>query len=104
MILSGCTGQSADEPKTASDGNPANAASGQVSPGQTLYEHNCMTCHGGDGTAGISGAANLQTTSLDSIAIFKTIQNGRGSMPTFKSTLSDKETALLTTYVRTIKK
>ena len=60
-----------------------------VDDGQALYESRCSVCHGGDGTAGIAGAANLQVTPLDTVALRRVIADGRNAMPAFKSNISE---------------
>jgi mono/diheme cytochrome c family protein len=74
------------------------------SEGAILFGSRCSSCHGGDGTAGIAGAANLQTSRLDSAVVFQTISNGRNSMPAFADQLSEKERKELTHFVRTLRK
>ncbi|SHH96959.1 Cytochrome C oxidase, cbb3-type, subunit III [Chryseolinea serpens] len=72
--------------------------------GQALYESKCSMCHGSDGTAGIAGAANLQLTPLDSVALERVIADGRNAMPAFKTSLSETEIRDLAGYIMTLKK
>ena len=60
-----------------------------IDGGEALYESKCSVCHGSDGTAGIAGAANLQVTPLDTVALRRVIADGRNAMPAFKSNLSE---------------
>lgn len=75
-----------------------------VDGGQVLYESKCSMCHGSDGTAGIAGAANLQLTPLDSVALERVIADGRNAMPAFKTSLSQTEIQHLAGYIMTLKK
>jgi mono/diheme cytochrome c family protein len=74
-----------------------------IEGGEVLYESKCSMCHGSDGTAGIAGAANLQMTPLDSVALERVIADGRNAMPAFKSSLSETEIRHLAGYVMTLK-
>jgi hypothetical protein len=38
-----------------------------------LFEEKSIVCHGADGTAGISGATNLQICKLDTVAVIRVI-------------------------------
>ncbi|AYB30395.1 c-type cytochrome [Chryseolinea soli] len=71
---------------------------------QALYESKCSVCHGSDGTAGIAGAANLQLTSLDTVALRTIIADGKNAMPSFKTSLSKTEIHELVGYIKTLKK
>ena len=71
--------------------------------GQALYESKCSVCHGSDGTAGIAGAANLQLTPLDTVALERVIATGRNAMPAFKTSFSETEIRDLAGYVKTLK-
>lgn len=75
-----------------------------VDGGEVLYESKCSMCHGSDGTAGIAGAANLQQTPLDSVALERVIADGRNAMPAFKTSLSETEIQHLAGYIMTLKK
>ena len=70
----------------------------------SVYKKNCVVCHGVHGDAGIAGASNLQTISLDSIEIYNVLINGKRGMPSFKSSLSKKEIEHVITTVLEMKK
>lgn len=70
--------------------------------GKQLFVRTCAPCHGEDGKAGISGAADLQESQLDSMAIRKTVSDGKGSMPAFNSVLGKEELSRVAAYVRTL--
>lgn len=99
LLLFSCNSNSQDNKSTPSVEQPSKEITGK-----NLFENNCATCHGNDGTAGISGAANLQTSKLPSDSIETTITNGRGNMPTFKTMLTEKEIKQLTEYAKDLRK
>lgn len=72
--------------------------------GAAIYQANCNTCHGADGTAGIGNAANLKTSQMDSTGILSMIVAGKGTMPSFKGRFTDEELHKLATYVYALRK
>lgn len=60
---------------------------------EAVYKQSCIACHGND-LEGKMGP-NLQKVGgkLSTEQLYKVIQNGRGGMPTFKSSLKDEEIA-----------
>jgi mono/diheme cytochrome c family protein len=66
---------------------------------ERLYSIHCVSCHKADGTGGIAGAANLQTSKLNMSEVAEVIAKGRESMMPFESMLSENEIAALSTYV-----
>ncbi|HEY5745414.1 MAG TPA: cytochrome c [Chryseolinea sp.] len=97
-----CVKKEADHGQSSSSDTVV-AQSSAVDGGLVLYESKCSVCHGSDGTAGIAGAANLQLTPLDSIALERVISDGRNAMPAFKTSLSETEIRHLAGYVKTLK-
>jgi mono/diheme cytochrome c family protein len=86
-----------------------------IAAGKTLYEHNCLACHGltgkGDGPAGL--ALNPRPADLSYHAIpgvhtdgqlFDWISNGfpNSAMPAFASKLSEDDRWNLVNYIRTL--
>jgi hypothetical protein len=67
-----------------------------------LFENNCAACHGKDGTAGISGAANLQTSQLKTDSIRQIITEGRNNMPSFKKILNPSQIQKISDYVKNL--
>lgn len=49
--------------------------------GKSLYEANCVLCHGSDGKLGMAGAKDLGATVLDQAGIKEIILHGKGAMP-----------------------
>jgi mono/diheme cytochrome c family protein len=56
-----------------------------------LFESNCSSCHGGDGTLGISGAKDLSISKLKPTEIKDRIQNGKNGMPSFEGLIQEGE-------------
>lgn len=65
--------------------------------GKTLYESNCVSCHGGDGKLGLSGAKDLSTSNLDLAGIKEIIVNGKGLMP--PAQVNDEQANAIADYV-----
>jgi mono/diheme cytochrome c family protein len=72
--------------------------------GQELFERYCKQCHGKDGTRGLFGAKNLQTSQLPDEALYTTIAKGRKVMPAWEKKLDTAQLQLVTTYVKTLRK
>lgn len=73
---------------------------------KTLYILHCESCHGLEGNKGVSGAANLQKSTLSDQEIEATIKNGndKGMMP-YKDIITGKgEISSLMEYVKTLRK
>ena len=73
--------------------------------GATVFDDNCATCHGGDGSGGIGprlagGRVVAQFPDpADQIAV---VTHGRGGMPAFGDQLSEEEIAAVVEYTRTV--
>jgi len=99
-----CTKKQADHGPTSPPPPDTAVAQGPaIHDRQELYESKCSVCHGGDGTAGIGGAANLQRTPLDTVAIQRVVAGGRNAMPAFKTILSEMEIRDVARYIETLK-
>lgn len=100
-----CSGKnSAEEDQTVTTGSDSvvtQESAGDI--GLSIYKSKCAACHGGDGAAGIAGATNLQTSQVTVEAIQQTIANGRGRMPSFRTSISEGEIKYVAAYVRTLK-
>lgn len=73
---------------------------------KAIYTMHCVACHGEDGSKGVSGAANLAQTKLDSAALKKVILYGtkNGMMPYRDILDAEKEIPALVTYIQTLKR
>jgi mono/diheme cytochrome c family protein len=86
MLLSAC-----------SVGRPADDASGDE-----IYRQLCVHCHGADLSGGIGpalGPGSNAAAQPDAFLVF-TINNGRGSMPSFSSSLNSAQVDRLVAYIR----
>ena len=89
-LLVACSG---DAPATSSD----------LVDGRALYLRRCASCHGSEGTGGVGGALAGRMVgrfpdASDEIAL---VADGRGTMPAFRSVLTDAEIAAVVDYTRT---
>ncbi len=82
---------------------PVAVATPGNSLGKKLFDEKCALCHGKDGTAGIGGAANLQTSTLDSLSVIKMILQGKDAMPPFKDQLGTGEIEHIASYARSLR-
>lgn len=73
-----------------------------IEAGKLLYTNSCVSCHGGDGKLGNSGAKDLTVTQLSVEEQKKIIRNGKNAMPGYKD-LSDQQIDALVQYVATLK-
>ena len=73
--------------------------------GEELFIKSCASCHGCDGTLGMSGAKNLTQSTMTFNEMKFVIENGKGAMPRFKEMLSKEgELDAVVEHVRTLKK
>ncbi len=71
--------------------------------GKLIFEEKCLVCHGADGTAGISNAANLKENKLDTSSALRIITHGQNGMPAFIDKLGTGEIEQVTNYVFTLR-
>lgn len=82
----------------------ANIEANPIDFGSAIYNANCAMCHGEDGKKGLAGAFDLSASQLNNEGVIAVINNGRGSMMGYKSTLNEKEVSAVAEYLATIKK
>ncbi|GMR09309.1 MAG: hypothetical protein BMS9Abin28_0127 [Anaerolineae bacterium] len=72
--------------------------------GQGLFESDCASCHGEDGSGELLGSANFtDLRQMDNLAprdMYLTVTQGRGSMPAWQALLSQDERWALIDYIR----
>ncbi len=102
LLFSACAEPGSNQNKTASPPSDSVKTVPPAANGKNLFTEKCASCHGNDGTAGILGAANLQQTTMDAAALQQIITNGKGNMPSFKTTFSEKEIKKLAEYIQTL--
>ena len=88
--------------ESASGGSQNNTdatSGGSVVNAETVYNNNCMSCHGAD-LEGKLGP-NLQTIGAKKSKdeILAVIQNGSGGMPAFQGKISDEEIQALADWL-----
>ena len=105
VFLCACSNKKAEN-KTDDQKTSTQAATKQSQQltSQSIFESNCVSCHGHDGTARIAGAANLQITNMNENTMIQTITNGKGGMPSFKGILSENDIKAVATFVKHLKK
>lgn len=76
-----------------------------IPDGEKLFQQNCASCHGCDGTLGMSGATDLSTSTLSFNEMKFIIEKGKGTMPRFREMLSKKgEMDAVVEFVQTLNK
>ena len=93
-----------DRNKMGAGASNAPATPTTMVDGKALYEANCSKCHGSDGTMGLSGAANLQTSNMADDEIKSTIANGKKMMPPNPGNLTPEQISAVADYVKTLRK
>ena len=91
--------------------NPIKATSASVQKGKEIYEKKCALCHGvkGDGNGPASAGLNPKATNFREShggkvtdgEFFWKITTGRGSMPSYKKSLTEEETWYVINYIHT---
>lgn len=90
----------------------AAAQAGNADEGQKLFVQNCVTCHGPDGSGNTAigksvGAKDLRSAEakkLSDAEIATQINQGKGNMPPFASSLKKENVNNLIAYVRELGK
>lgn len=76
-----------------------------IPDGEKLFQQNCASCHGCDGTLGMSGATDLSTSTLSYNEMKFIIEKGKGAMPRFREMLSKEgEMDAVVEFAQTLKK
>ena len=76
--------------------------------GVTLFQSNCLMCHGADGTGATPAGQALKVVSLRDPAVVKmsraelanVISKGKGNMPAFGTRLTPTQIERLVSYIR----
>ena len=71
-------------------------------PGVSIYNTNCVMCHGRDGNLGMSGAKDLTKSRLTREEMIAIVTKGRGGMIGFGKMLSKTEIDEVVDHVRTL--
>ncbi len=87
LLLAACRGETAS---TIDEHYDADTIS-EKPDGALLYQNNCASCHGSDGTLGASGARNLRETQMGKEKMLDLLEKGKGVMPPFKDLIPTEE-------------
>jgi cytochrome c6 len=101
LLAASCSSGNQQTPASGNDASGNNAPATDVT---ALYVSKCAVCHGNDGKAGVGGAFDLSTSTLDKAGAAAVIANGRKAMRAYKDELSPAEIEALATYLQTLKK
>ncbi|MGI4887359.1 MAG: c-type cytochrome [Janthinobacterium lividum] len=74
-----------------------------VPPGKTIFQQNCVRCHGANGRLGLNGAHDLTKSNLNAFGRTYLVTNGLGKMPAFKTKLTAAQIAQVVAYSQTLK-
>jgi len=96
LSVTGCAGEE--------DGDDVDAIlklNGAAASGATVYDAQCKACHGADGAGGGSFPSLVaKVPGQGDEEIVSIVLEGAGTMPAFRSKLSDQEAADLLAYLR----
>jgi cytochrome c551 len=90
--------------KTPIDSTHPDAKVSASVDGKSLYDEKCTMCHGGDGTAGTMGAADLSKSTINHAAAVAMIKNGKNSMKAFAPELNDAQIEAVAAYAESLRK
>ena len=79
------------------------AAKPPLVPGQSIFQKNCVRCHGADGRKGASGAHDLTKSNLNAFGRTYLVTNGLGKMPAFGKKLTPEQVQQVVAYSLTLK-
>jgi mono/diheme cytochrome c family protein len=91
--------------------NPVAADAASVQEGERLYQANCALCHGGRGLGNGPAARSLPVRPANLVArvpwhsdgdLAWVIADGRGPMPAWKGTLSERQIWEVVSYLRVL--
>ncbi len=103
IFISSSCGENKNQ-KSGTDSAQANAKISASVDGSSLYEANCITCHGDDGRAGTMGAADLSSSTINHAAIVAMVKYGKKSMVAFFPKMNDAQIEAVAKYVETLRK
>ncbi len=71
--------------------------------GKALYNAQCTVCHGDSGSAGLSGAKDLQLSKKTDAEISAIINTGKSTMPKMDGKFNAQEMKALVSYVKSLR-
>lgn len=91
--------------ETATNGlAKAEAQDNRAIDGEKIFKQYCVTCHGVYGDMGVGGAANLSESQLSVEERILVITNGRNTMASFSSLLSEEKIKAVAEYTTQLPK
>ena len=72
--------------------------------GKLIYSKYCTSCHGADGTKGLSGAKDLSISKITTEESLIIISDGRNNMMAYQNQLSKEQIDLVNNYIQEFKK
>ena len=67
--------------------------------GKALYDTQCVSCHGADGTLQMSGAKNLHYSKMTENQIVERINMGKMTMPPYDDFFTNHEKKVIRNYI-----
>ncbi len=82
----------------------------EAAEGRKTFDAKCKSCHGPDGKADTTMAKNLKIRAFESKevqeqskeALYKTIEDGKGKMPSYKGKLNKDQINDLVDYIKSL--
>lgn len=97
LLITGSFGLAEVYHKKKGIANTSDSVSISSTDGKSLYEANCVLCHGGDGKLASSGAKDLSVSVLDLAGIKEIITKGKGAMPAAQ--VNEEQATAISEYV-----
>ena len=72
--------------------------------GKSVYESQCLNCHGPSGESHLSGAKDLPVSQMNMNEIENIIKKGKNTMPAFEKVLTEEQTKAVAEYVLSLRK
>jgi mono/diheme cytochrome c family protein len=79
------------------------SATDPIAVGKMVYQNSCINCHGADGKLSLAGAKDLSVTNLTIEEQEARVNNGKGAMPAYKSTLTPEQIKGVVEYIGTLR-
>ncbi len=86
----------------ADDLSASYSAADPAQMGQSIYEGECLACHGAEGKGGASGAKDLTSSALTPDERLDIILNGKNAMMAYRDRLSPEQIDAVAGYVETL--
>ncbi|CAN5181593.1 hypothetical protein BH09BAC5_BH09BAC5_29430 [soil metagenome] len=101
LTVNSCSGDKAEKTNTDSAVNTTTPVSEN---GKSIFDANCIVCHGDDGMAGVMGAADLSKSTINHLTVISIIKSGKNAMRAFGSELNESQLEMVATYAESLRK